>query len=169
MNVFRDLLRIKVFREDQAELRVRHDREQLQDARQARADAEALLARLLREGMETEHRLYRELCERIVHLREIEEVQQAVAGLRRREATQEDAVQASQQQEQQAQEALQAAREALQEATRQREKFIDLSANFDTEQAHEAERKEDLEMEEAASVRRDKEEWDAPQPEEAAP
>ena len=72
MSVFRDLLRSKSFRESQAESLVRQTREVARQAREAREAAEALLARLLREGYETEHRLYRELCERIVRLREID-------------------------------------------------------------------------------------------------
>ena len=46
---------------------------------------------------------------------------------------------------------------------------IDLSNDYDLSSALEAERKEDLEMEEAASVRREREDWDAHHPEEAMP
>ena len=44
MSVFRDLLRIKTFRENQAESRVRQARAVALDAQQAREAAEALLA-----------------------------------------------------------------------------------------------------------------------------
>ena len=169
MSVFRDLLRIKTFRENQAESRVRQARAVALDAQQAREAAEALLARLLREGHETEHRLYRELCERIVRLREIEDVQQAVVGLRQRETAQEDAVQAARGEETRTEQLLTAARDAHKEANRQKTKFIDLSNDYALSSAREAERKEDLEMEEAASVRREREDWDAHHPEEAMP
>ena len=169
MSVFRDLLRIKTFRENQAESRVRQARAVALDAQQAREAAEALLARLLREGHETEHRLYRELCERIVRLREIEDVQHAVVGLRQREAAQHDAVQSALGDEQRTEQALAAAREVHRQANRQKTKFIDLSRDYDLGRAREAERKEDLEMEEAASVRREREDWDAHHPEEAMP
>ena len=86
MSVFRELLAIKAFRESQAEAAVRVQRDALREAREAREAAEALLQRLLREGLEQEMQLYRDLCARIVRLREIEDVQLAVVGLRQREA-----------------------------------------------------------------------------------
>ena len=95
MSVFRELLAIKAFRESQAEAAVRVQRDALREAREAREAAEALLQRLLREGLEHEMQLYRDLCARIVRLREIEDVQLAVVGLRQREAQQQDAVAAA--------------------------------------------------------------------------
>lgn len=168
MSVFRDLLAIKAFRENQAEGAVRVERQALADARAAREAAEVLLARLLREGLETEHALYRDLCSRIVKLREIENVQLSVAGLRQREAAQQDAVAAAERVQEAQNQKLDAARAAHQEASRQKSKFVDLARNYAEAQVRELERKEDLEMEEAASVARDREDWEAHDPEAVA-
>lgn len=161
MSVYVDLLSIKRFRENQAELAMIHRRVQTQVAREALAQAQALLTRLLREGVETELRLYHDLCARIVRLREIETVQQTVAWLRQREAAQQDAVTAAEEAERAALQALNDARKTHRDATRQTSKFADLARDFDLMLARESERREDLEMEEAASIRRDREEWDA--------
>ena len=161
MSVFDELLAIKRFRENQAEAAMRHQRSMLRDATAAREAAETLLQRLLKEGLQTEHRLYQELCQRIVHLRDIEQVQQTVASLRQQEAAQHDTVQATIRAQTQAQQLLNAARAEHQHASRQTSKFIDLARAYDATQALEAERKEDLEMEEAASITRDREDWES--------
>ena len=165
MSIFRDLLAIKAFRESQAETAVRVQRDALREAREAREAAEALLERLLREGLAHEMQLYRDLCARIVRLREIEDVQMAVAGLRQREAQQQDAVATAARQQELVSQKLDTARAAHQEASRQKSKFVDLSRNYAEAQLRELERKEDLEMEEAASVRRDREDWETHDPE----
>ncbi|CAN7187695.1 YscO family type III secretion system apparatus protein [Acidovorax sp. Leaf78] len=168
MSIFRDLLAIKAFRENKAETAVRVQRDALREAREAREAAQALLERLVREGLAHEMQLYRDLCERIVRLREIEDVQLAVVGLRQREAQQQDAVVAATKVQEQANEKLETARAAHQEASRQKSKFVDLARNYTEEQMRETERKEDLEMEEAASVKRDREDWEAYDPETVA-
>lgn len=159
MSIFRELLAIKDFRQGQAESAMRLQRQALAEAVAVREAAEQQLARLLREGAEVERGLYRGLCSRIVRLREIEDVQLSVAGLRQREAAQQDAVQACERLQQQQGEKLEDARAAHQEAARQKSKFVDLARNWDDGQLREAERREDLEMEEAASVMRDREDW----------
>jgi len=161
MSAYAELLAIKRFRESQAELRMIHSRVQLQAALETLAEAEALLKRLLQEGMDTELGLYRDLCARIVRLYEIEAVRQTVAWLRQREAAQQDVTSAAETSARIAEEALNQARKLHREATRQTEKFADLARDFDLTLAREFERREDLEMEEAASIRRDREEWDA--------
>lgn len=161
MNVFRDLLRIKSFREDQAELRMLRQRDLTRQAQQKHEEESSLLRRMLREGQEAEQRLYGGLCKRVVHLRDIEDVQQTVASFRRRESLQEDAVQTARDLESKAQEALTASRIAHQEAHRQKSKFLDISRDFDLASAREAERKEDLELEETASLTRDREDWES--------
>lgn len=161
MNVLRDLLRIKDFRESQAELRVHRRYDLARQAHEKHESEQIRLAQMLREGMETELRLYGELCERVVRLHEIEDVQHAVASLRQREAHQQDAVTAAKEGEREADQALADARVLHQEAHRQKAKFVDLAQAFDSASAREAERREDLEMEEAASVKRDREDWEA--------
>ena len=117
MSIFRSLLAIKVFREGQAEIAVRVQREALREAREAREAAEAELQRLLREGLDHERALYRDLCARLVRLREIEAVQMTVAALRQREAAQKDAVTTARQSQDLATERLDAARITHETAT----------------------------------------------------
>ncbi len=159
-NVLHELLRIKDFRETQAESRVRRQRTLVQQAHEKHVSEKNLLERLLIEGQETELRLYRELCERQVRVRDIEDVQHQVVGLRQRESLQQEAVISAQELEHQAEEALSAAKTLHQEAQRQKGKFEDLSRDFDMAEAQESERKEDLELEEVASFRRDREDWE---------
>lgn len=166
MSVFKELLSIKSFREGQAEAAVHVERVALQEAREKREAAEALLTRLIREGLNEEMRLYQDLCERIVKLRDIENVQQDVAALRMREDQQRDHVQAAIADQEQQNSRLENARAAHKEASKQKSKFVDLSSVYAQEIAREAERKEDLELEEATSARRDREEWDEYHPEE---
>lgn len=161
MNLFRDLLRIKSFREDQAELRMLRQRNLTRQAQQKHEDECSLLRRMQLEGQEAELRLYGNLCERVVRLREIEDVQHTVASFRQREILQEEAVQTAREAESKAEQALTQARIAHQEAHRQKNKFLDISHNFDVASAREAERKEDLELEEAASLTRDREDWES--------
>ncbi len=161
MKMLRDLLAIKRFREGQAETAVRQQRQAFLQAQQERMDAQTLLARLLAEGALAEQQLFQDLCARIVRLRDIEEVQQAVVALRQREREQKNALESAQRQQQAAQEHLDQARQIHQEAARQTSKFIDLASRFATLDALASERREDLEMEEAASLVREREDWHA--------
>lgn len=161
MRMLRDLLAIKRFREGQAEAAMRVQRQALLQAQQERLDAEARLARLLAEGALAEQRLYEDLCARVVRLREIEQVYQAVAALREREQQQQHALETTQRQLEQAQQQFEQARSRHQEAARQTSKFIDLAGRFASLEALESERREDLEMEEAASVTRERDDWNA--------
>ncbi|MEG1769573.1 MAG: YscO family type III secretion system apparatus protein [Comamonas sp.] len=161
MKMLRDLLAIKRFREGQAETAMRQQRQAWLEAQAERQAAEALLARLLAEGVLAEQQLYDDLCSRLVRLREIEAVQQAVAALRLREQQQQDALDAAQQQLDAAQQAFEQARAVHKEAARQTSKFVDLASSFAALDALDSERREDLEMEEAASVVREREDWHA--------
>ena len=160
MSIFKELLAIKAFREGQAESAMRMQRSIALEASDKREAAEALLARLLAEGVDKEHRMYRDLCERIVKLRDIENVQQSVAALRARELQQQDNVDAAIRVLDEENQKLDTVRAAHKEASRQKSKFVDLSHNHTNELAREAERKEDLELEEVANIKRDREDWE---------
>ena len=159
MKMLRDLLAIKRFREGQAQAVVRERRQALLQVQQQRLEAEALLARLLAEGVLAEQQLYTDLCARLVRLREVEDVYLAVGALRQREQQQQDALDTAQRALEAAEQHLEQARSVHKEAARQTSKFIDLASSFASVEALESERREDLEMEEAASVVREREEW----------
>ncbi len=161
MKMLQDLLAIKRFREGQAETAMRQQRQAFLQAQEDRIAAEDLLARLLAEGVLAEQQLYQDLCARIVRLKDIQEVQQTVAALRQREQNQQEALEAAQRQQQAAQEQLDQARQNHKDAARQTSKFIDLASSFAALDALDSERREDLEMEEAASVVREREDWHA--------
>lgn len=169
MNVFRDLLRIKDFRENQAELRVHRQYDLTRQAHEKHEAEQMRLTQMLREGKETEIGLYEELCARLVRLHDIEDVQNTVAALRQKEAAQQDTVDAALKREQEADQALVEARALHQETYRQKTKFVDLTEQFDHAAMRESERREDMEMEEAAGVKRDREDWDAHNSDEAKP
>ncbi len=161
MKMLRDLLAIKRFREGQAETAMRQQRQAWLEAQAERQAAEELLARLLADGVLAEQRLYEDLCSRLVRLRDIDNVHQSVAALRQREQQQQDALEAARQALDTAQQALDQARQVHKEAARQTSKFVDLASSFAALDALESERREDLEMEEAASVVREREDWHA--------
>ncbi|MET1115643.1 MAG: YscO family type III secretion system apparatus protein [Comamonas sp.] len=161
MKMMRDLLAIKRFREGQAETAMRRERQAFQEAQARRVAAQELLARLLAEGALAEQQLYQDLCARVVRLRDIEEVQQAVAALREREQRQQEVLEAAQHALEAAQLQLDQARQVHKDAARQTSKFVDLATSFAALDALESERREDLEMEEAASVVREREDWHA--------
>ena len=161
MKMLTSLLAIKRFREGQAETAMRQRRESLAQAEQQRIAAEELLARLLAEGVIAEQRLYADLCSRLVLLGEIEEVRLEVAALRQREQRQQDARDAAEREQEAAQQHFDQARQRHKEAARQTSKFIELSSSFAATEAQEAERREDLEMEEAASAGRERENWNS--------
>jgi type III secretion protein O len=160
MKMLRDLLAIKRFREGQAQAAMREQRQVLLQVQQQRLEAQALLTRLLAEGVLAEQQLYADLCARLVRLREIDQVHQAVAALRQREQQQLDALDAAQRALEAAEQHFEQARSRHKEAARQTSKFIDLASSFSSAEALESERREDLEMEEAASIVREREEWD---------
>lgn len=160
MSLFGQLIRIKRLREDKAERHMHQRRQHAQQARDAHLAAKTQLQQMLERDWQEEQRLYVDLCRRQVRLRDIEAVHQEVAHMRQCEMQQEQIVQTAAVQETEAQTALSQAREQHQIAQRQTSKFIDLSASFDMQRQHERERLEDLEMEEAASARRDRDDWD---------
>lgn len=161
MKMLGSLLAIKRFREGQAETAMRQRRQSLEQAEQEYIAAEELLARLLAEGVLAEQRLYEDLCTRLVHLGEIEDVRLAVAALRQREHEQQDARDTAEREKEAAQQHFEQSRQRHKEAARHTSKFLELSSSFSAADALESERREDYEMEEAASVGRERENWTA--------
>lgn len=166
MSIFNDLLDIKAFRERKAETEVMRARGEVQLRKQAHQATVAALDAWRAEAVERELALYRELCARIVKLRDIENVQQEVGGFRQTEQVRERAVEEAVAAVEVARDELSQAAGRLLEATRMKEKFVELAGDYDDELRREAERREDLEMEEAASTMHQREEleaWEASQ------
>lgn len=154
------LLFIKTFRERQAETVLQRSRLSLAQAHQLEEQAQQELERFIAQATEDELRWYRQLCERVVKLRDIEDVQTDVAILRAEEAERARARDAATQQREQAQSAFTQASEQMKEASTARNKFEELARQHHALVAKEVERKEDLELEELAGIVREREEVD---------
>lgn len=159
MNVFRELMAIKRFREGQAELAVMRQRQTLAEAERLKGQALEQLEEYRRWSLQRELDMYRDLCSRLVRASEIEDVLEDVAGLREGEHDRETRVEEAGDQARREAEQLVQYREAHREASRMVDKFVQLASLHAAEELRELERKEDLEMEEAASVTRDHEDW----------
>jgi len=159
MNVFRELIAIKRFREGQAELAMMRQRQVLAEAERLRLQAVEHLDEYRRWSEQRELDMYRDLCSRLVRASEIEDVLENVAGLREGEQDRETRVEEAENQAHREAETLTQCREAHREASRMVEKFVQLASLHAAEELRELEHKEDLEMEEAASVARDREDW----------
>ena len=158
--MWRELKELKAFRESQARTALQARRGEWAQARQAHEAARAAVLQHRREALAREHALFGELLARIVRLRDIEQVQQELSQLKQHEqalvAQQQGAAQTEQQREQQVTQAQTTHRGA----ERVLEKFEQLARLHFDEAAREAERQEDLELEEVASLRRDRDDWD---------
>lgn len=159
MSVFRDLLAIKRFREDQAELAVAHQRQVLLQAQRQCAQSRAELDQFRQQSRRREQDMYQDLCSRLVRVGEIEDVMMGVADLRQGERDREAGVEQAAEQENQASALLAERRGAHGEASRVVRKFVELIGLHAAEHVRELERKEDLEMEEIASMARERDDW----------
>lgn len=160
-----ELLYIKSFREQQAETALQRSRADLRVAREAEERARQERDDFAQQAIEDELRWYRELCERVVRVRDIEDVHLAVAGLRQQEAHLQQALEVRESEREQSQERFKAAGDHLRQASTARNKFEELAKQHHLAVSKEAERKEELELEELAGVVREREEWGGSQDE----
>lgn len=158
--MWRELQELKAFREGQARTTLQARRGELALARRAHELAAQAVDEHRREARARERTLFDALLARVVRLRDIEDVQHELAHLKQREEAlvtrQHDAGRAEQQHEQQVVDA----QHVHKGAERVLEKFTQLARIHFDEAAREAERLEDLELEEVASLRRDRDDWD---------
>lgn len=161
MSVYHELLEIKRFRETQAETEVRRHRALVAEANRAIEELEHKLADFRHWAENHERGLFDDLCARLVKLREIEELRETVAELRNRERNMEQGVLDAQGKRDQAARALDDAVSVHTDASRQTNKFKELSRVYSEEARLEQERLEDLEMEEFRSTRDEDDEWEA--------
>lgn len=160
MDIFRDILSIKIFRESRAEREVIKQRGALVIANEQRERDAVGLADYQRYALAHEHALYDDLCHRLVRLRDIESVQQEVVVLRTGERHREAALEASEQLRQREKLRLEEVRDQHRQASRIKEKFVEVVQIYSGEAFKAFERQEDREMEEVAELRRERIEWD---------
>jgi type III secretion protein O len=159
MAMIDELLFIKKFRESKAEMELQKSRARLVVAVQAEDQAQHTLEHFIAHASAEELRLYADLCSRIVKLRDINDVHTEVASLKHREQDLQQTLQGCQQQHVQARQEVEASTQKMRDASAAREKFMELARNHHTLEAREAERKEELELEEVASIVREREDW----------
>ena len=160
MNVLGELLRIKEFREEKAELEsaralaaLDEATRKLEHTRQTREEYRDWWRR-------REAQLYAELCSRQVRLRDIDDVSLQVDLMRERMREHDQAVTEAEEHRKSAFERRTQAREAHREATRKREKFTELGQLVQADALIEQARAEDLEMEEVPRQPTDAEQAD---------
>lgn len=171
MDVLKDLLRIKIFREEKAERAVGKARLALLEAEENLRDAKQALKDFEIESIRREKKMYAELCTRLVVLREIEDVRTDVELMKEKAEQLKQQVDDSEAARDEAAERVEQARIEHRDAVRIREKFDELLRTVLEEREFELARNEELEMEEAASSRfafKGRSEGDAPGCEEAS-
>lgn len=163
MTIFRELLAIKSFREEKAQLAMRKQRMALVAATQERDGASQRLDDYREFAQRQEREMYADLCRRLVNLREIEHVQGSVVLLRGQEQAHVAVLDQAQIQCESQERLLDERKADHQQASRMKEKFVQLAQVHAEQAMRELEHKEDLELEEAAEVRREREDWGNPQ------
>lgn len=159
MTIFQDLLAIKRFREEQAALAVTRQRQLLLQMQQRCAQARDQLAQFRQMSLQREQDMYQDLCSRLVRVGEIEDVMEGVAELRQGERDREAGVEHAAEREREESAALAQCRDAHRDASRVVQKFVELASVHAAEHLRELEHREDLEMEEAALMARDRDDW----------
>lgn len=160
MSIFVQLLAIKDFRQSKAELATQKQRQVLRLAQEQEQERQRKLEQFREFARAQELKMYQELCQRVVKLREIEDVQLEVVSLGNQTRTHESSLEQAQKERTQADTKLQECKHILNEATRAKQKFVELAQAHAQEVIKELERKEDAEMEEVAELRRERADWD---------
>lgn len=155
-----ELLFIKRFRESKAETELKRSRGELVLAQHAEQAAERALTDYLDWAQAQERAWYADLCSRVVKLREIAAVQEDVVALKAGEREHREALDTQQKAHELARQHMDRSVRHMREASTAREKFVELARNFHWLATREQERKEELELEELASVRREREDWE---------
>lgn len=163
MNVLTDLLRIKVFREEKAELALARARQFLVQADMTLDAARRTLQDYLRDCERKERDMYADLCTRLVFLKEINNVTLDIQLMKEQTARHDQDVEEAKEARNVAAEQLEQAKQDHRDAVRMREKFTEMLRIVQEERNIDAMRLEDLELEEAASTRHAKQKADASQ------
>jgi type III secretion protein O len=173
MHLIDELLKIKSLRESRAQLALMRERLAFARTLQARDDAQQVWERQSASAREGEERLFGAMMGALRRVREIEDTRWEVQAMR--QETQRLGGLAEQADEAlvQAQKTLDDVRGTARRAERAKEKFVDLSHRYAGIAAREAQRIDDLEMEEVAAQgkgsadradREAQEEWNADRP-----
>jgi type III secretion protein O len=153
MEVINDLLRIKIFREEQAERALKKARIALAEASEALKKANVVLKEFTEESIRREKSMYDDLCTRLVFLKEIENVRTDIDLMKEKSAELKKQVEAAELHRKECADHEVEAHVLHIESVRMREKFNELRKTVAEEKEMALAQFEELEMEEAASVR----------------
>jgi hypothetical protein len=148
MEVIKDLVRIKIFREEKAELAMLKAKTKLLIAEETLDNARKVLRKHKEDCIAREKELYDDLCTRLVLLKDINSVTLDVQLMAEETTRLDDDVEKSKEARDVASEDLAAAKAVHKDAVQMRQKFMEVKDAIDAEKLAELMRKEDLEMEE---------------------
>jgi hypothetical protein len=153
MKILNQLLHIKEFRENKAEMEVMRVRHALYEAELAVEHARNALTEYRAMCVRKERELYADLCSRLVHLTDFDDVALEVDNMRQGIERYKEEVTTAENNHKATAERLERAKEAHRIAIRMREKFTELVDNAKEGEALEQQRVEDAEMEEVSGTR----------------
>jgi type III secretion protein O len=148
MEIIDGLLRIKRIREDSREAEMRLARQQLERAAEALREATEAQQRRDRERTEREQSMYRDVCSRVVVVRELDDLRHEVDAMKEAGKVDAKAVVDAQAKRQERRQSFDEATGAWRLAMQATQKFEDLSAEEREARARHMEWLADLEMEE---------------------
>ena len=148
MEVINDLVRIKIFREEKAELAMLKAKAKLISTEEILDNARKVLRKHKDNCITREKELYDDLCRRLVLLKDINSVTLDVQLMAEETTRLDEEVEKSKEARDVASEDLAAAKAVHRDAVQMRQKFMEVKDVIDAEKLAELMRKEDLEMEE---------------------
>lgn len=155
-----ELLRLKVYREGKAEMSLARCRLALAEVTKRTGQARDSLTDYQRWSTEEEQRLYGAVYGHMVRVRDLTYLREDVVILRHKERALRESLVKVEAERTQADTAVRESRVVHDQATRAREKFVQLVKQESEEIRLESERKEDVELEDLYAIRREREEWE---------
>ena len=159
MTMLNELLELKRYREDKAEMAVVRTRFALVAVTKRKDEAQQELVNYQKWSETHEQDMYGAVYGRVVRPRDLENLRQDVVMLRVKERALNEQLTQVEAERTQADTAVRDSRVVHERATRTREKFVQLVEVQSEEIRAEAERKEDVETEDLYAVARDREDW----------
>jgi type III secretion protein O len=160
MTMLDELLRLKVYRQEKAEMGLARCRFALAEVARRAGESREALTGYQRWSAEHELGLFGALYGRLVRARDLEYLREDVVVLRLKERTLQESLDTVEVEQGQAEVAVRESRAVHEQASRTREKFVQLVSLQSEEIRLETERREDIEMEDLYTIRRDREDWE---------
>jgi type III secretion protein O len=159
MTMLNELLELKKYREGKAEMALAKCRLVLAEVTKRKDEAHEVFVSYQEWSERHEKDMYGAVYGRVVRPRDLEHLREDVVVLRVKERTLNEALTKVEAERTQADTAVSESRVAHERTTRAREKFVQLVQVQSEEFRLEAERKEDVELEDLYAVARDREDW----------